>query len=75
MEDISGIDENDNSKKGPFELFFKTGEPRGTGGLGGEEQKHDAWRRYPVNGKLWDEGLFGICKKKGTWKVKKNSPN
>ena len=69
MKDIPGIDEDGNPKNGPFKLFFKNCEQRGTGGFDDEEQKHGAWKRYHANGQLWDEGRFEHGKKRGTWKV------
>jgi antitoxin component YwqK of YwqJK toxin-antitoxin module len=54
---------------GRWKWFYKSGEPRGTGGFDDKEQKHGEWTRYHANGQLWDEGRFEHGKKKGTWKV------
>ena len=69
MKEIPGIDAGGNPKNDPFQEFYKTGEPRGTGGFDVEEQKHGLWKRYHPNGQLWDEGRFRHGKKTGTWKM------
>jgi antitoxin component YwqK of YwqJK toxin-antitoxin module len=43
---------------GRWKWFYKSGEPRGTGGFDDKEQKHGEWTRYHANGQLWDEGRF-----------------
>ena len=55
--------------RGRWKWFYKTGEPRATGGFDEQEQKHGAWKRYHPNGQLWMKVASNTERRKATGRL------